>query len=114
MNILVEKGFRQLFGMEVKMLNRSDIDIAIYVLNRKLKKLKDDKLAKLEPNFAIMSMGSGYDLWNYKITIFDENRENGLSTESINTYDTAELAFAGLLKGWFEGEILPKFMQRNV
>ena len=114
MKILIEKGFRQLFGMDVRMLNRSDIDIAIYIMNKKLAKLNDKKLAELEPDFGIIAIGKGFDLWNYRITMFDDKRENPLSSDSINTYKSAELAFIALMKSWFGSEILMRFMKRNV
>jgi hypothetical protein len=114
MKALVEKGFRQLFGIEVKMINRSDIDIAIYVMNKKLSRLTDKKLAELEPNFSINSIGKGFDTWNYKIIIFDSERESFSTSESLNTYNSAEKAFVGLMKEWFGSELLMKFMQRNM
>lgn len=114
MKTLVEKGFRQLFGMDVKMINRSDIDIAIYTMNKKLKKLDEKKLAELEPNFAIVRIGSGYDLWDYRLYILDDERKSMGYNDSVNTYNSPEQAFIGLMEAWFSGEILMKFMQRNV
>ena len=114
MKTIIEKGFRQLFGVDVKMINRSDIDIAIYIMNKKLSKLNEKKLSELEPDFAIISVGSGFDLWDYRITIFDSERESISTSDSINTYNSAELAFVGLMKAWFGDELLMKFMQRNV
>ena len=114
MRTLIKKAFRQLFGIDVKMINRPDIDIAIYVMNKKLSKLNDEKLSKLEPDFAITSMGSGFDVWNYKIIIFDSDRESYSTLDSVNTYNSAEKAFVGLMKEWFGSNILLKFMKRNV
>ena len=114
MRTLIEKAFKELFGMNVKMINRPDIDIAIYVMNKKLSKLNEEKLSKLEPDFTITSMGSGFDVWTYKINTFDSDRESYSTFDSINTYNLAEQAFVGLMKELFGSEILMKFIQKNV
>lgn len=114
MKTLIEKGFRQLFGIEVKMINRSDIDIAIYVMNKKLSKLTDKKLSELIPDFSIVTIGKGFDTWSYTTTVFDNKRESFSTSDSVYTYKSSERAYVGLMKEWFGSEILMKFMQRNV
>lgn len=114
MKKLIEKGFRQLFGIDVVVLNLPDADIAIYVVDKKLSKLTEKSLGILTPNFTILRIGVNFNLWVYRINHLDNDRNIDFTNESVMTYDTSDAAFAGLMMDYFKNELLMKFIERNI
>ena len=109
MKKLVEKSFKDILNMNVRMINLpdDDIDMGIFVVHdKKTLKMSEKELSKYEFDFALTRTGKEWNSWVYLITqkieaVFRNNElvspPDSIVHESVMTYVTAEQALRGLI-----------------
>jgi hypothetical protein len=109
MKNLIEKTFKELLNMEVRVINlpQDDIDMAIYVVrDKKTRKMSEKELATFGFDYAITRTNKHVNNWVYIITVFHDavfsNNElvsppDSSEVESVNIYKSSERALADLI-----------------
>ena len=109
MKKLIEKTFKELLNMEVRVINLpdDDIDMAIFVVrDNKTRKMSEKELSTYGFDYAITRTTKHGDNWVYITTVFHDavfsNNElvsppDSSEVESVSIYKTSERALGDLI-----------------
>jgi len=109
MKKLIQKAFKDLLNLEVRVINLpdDDIDMGIFVIrDKKTRKMPENELATYGFDYTITRTTKFAETWVYTITVFHDavfsqnelvSPPDSSEIESVNTYTNAERALGDLI-----------------